>query len=81
MKLPRNIGGDQLCLLIEKFGYKIVRQSGSHIRLTSVFTGKEHHITIPKHSPLKTGTLGGILSDIASYLKMDKKELIKSIFD
>jgi hypothetical protein len=40
----------------------------------------EHHITIPRHKPLKIGTLNGILSDIALYLEKDKQILIDEHF-
>lgn len=80
MKLPRNVGGKNLCNALEKYGYKIVRQTGSHVRLTSNLKNNEHHITIPLHSPIKTGTLSQILSDISGYLEIDKNELIKKLF-
>jgi len=49
MKLPRDMGGEELAALLGKYGYKITRQTGSHIRLTSPSKGFEHHITIPRH--------------------------------
>ena len=49
MKLPRDIGGKDLINLLAKFGYKIVRQTGSHVRLKSEIMGKKHFITIPLH--------------------------------
>jgi hypothetical protein len=52
----------------------------SHIRLTSIFKGTEHHIAVPKHKPLKVGTLNSILTDIASYLEMEKQELLEKLF-
>ncbi|WP_232215274.1 type II toxin-antitoxin system HicA family toxin [Methylovulum miyakonense] len=33
-------------------GYEVTRQNGSHIRLTTQ-QNDEHHITVPKHDPLK----------------------------
>ncbi|KAA0007280.1 MAG: type II toxin-antitoxin system HicA family toxin [Thermoplasmata archaeon] len=80
MKLPRHIGGRDLIDLLTKFGYEVVRQTGSHVRLKSEATGKAHFITIPLHRPLKVGTLNNILSDIAEYLKISKKELIEKLF-
>jgi len=47
MKLPRNMGGEELAALLGKYGYKITRQTGSHIRLTSASKGFEHNITSP----------------------------------
>ncbi len=66
MKLPRDIGGEELASLLSRYGYQITRQTGSHMRLTSSLQGREHHITIPKHKPLRVGTLSSILNDVAS---------------
>nr|MDO8081788.1 type II toxin-antitoxin system HicA family toxin [Candidatus Freyarchaeota archaeon] len=79
MKIPRDISGEELCRLLKKYDYQITRQTGSHIRLTTILKG-EHHITIPRHKPLKVGTLNSILNDIASHLEIDKSELIKELF-
>ncbi len=80
-KIPRDISGKQLAtLLLKNYKYEITRQTGSHMRLTSNFTGSTHHITIPNHNFLKIGTLNFILNDLASYLKINKQELIKKIF-
>ena len=40
MKLPRDIGGEDLIKLLAKFGYEVVRQTGSHVRLKSEVMGK-----------------------------------------
>ncbi len=39
MKLPRDMGGEQLAALLDRYGYKITRQTGSHMRLTSTSKG------------------------------------------
>lgn len=65
---------------LKKFGYEITRQTGSHIRLTTHLKG-EHHITIPRHKSLKVGTLNSILKDVANHLGIDKKTLIKELFE
>jgi len=79
MKVPRDLGGEDLARLLGQFGYRITRQTGSHLRLTSTSKGSEHHITIPRHSPLKIGTLNSIFRDIASYLEMDRQQLIDGL--
>jgi predicted RNA binding protein YcfA (HicA-like mRNA interferase family) len=80
VKLPRDIDGEELARILDKYGYKITRQTGSHIRLTSAIKGAEHHITIPSHNPLKIGTLSSILNEVAAYLEMDRKTLIEKLF-
>ena len=79
MKIPRSISGVTLSRKLEKLGYTITRQSGSHIRLTTQLSG-EHHITIPKHDPLKVGTLSSILNAIADHFLKSKEEIIKELF-
>ena len=49
MRIPRDIGGEELVKILKKYGYQITRQTGSHIRLTTDIKG-EHRITIPKHT-------------------------------
>lgn len=80
MKLPRDMGGPELAALLHRYGYKITRQTGSHIRLTSMSKGFEHHITIPAHGSLRVGTLSSIVSEIAAYLEIERKKLLQQLF-
>jgi predicted RNA binding protein YcfA (HicA-like mRNA interferase family) len=79
-KIPRDISGRELAKLLNRYKYKIVRETGSHIRLISTYKQAEHKITIPDHQPTKIGTLNNILNDIAEYLKISKQELINKLF-
>jgi predicted RNA binding protein YcfA (HicA-like mRNA interferase family) len=79
MRLPREISGEELAKRLEKYGYRITRQTGSHVRLTTILQG-EHHITVPSHKHLKIGTLSGILNDVAAHLKMHKGDLAEGLF-
>ncbi|MBN1370117.1 MAG: type II toxin-antitoxin system HicA family toxin [Dehalococcoidaceae bacterium] len=81
MKLPRNLGGQEMSSLLGKYGYRVTRQTGSHLRLSSNFKGVEHHVTIPRHKSLKIGTLSNILASVAGYLEMDRQQLIDSLFE
>jgi len=64
MKLPRGVSADRVILALEHLGYGVIRQKGSHVRLRHAGP-PVHTITIPLHNPLKTGTLHGILSEVA----------------
>jgi predicted RNA binding protein YcfA (HicA-like mRNA interferase family) len=64
MKLPRGVSADRLIRVLERLGYKLTRQKGSHVRLRHEGP-PVHTITVPLHNPLKTGTLHGILSEVA----------------
>ena len=80
MKLPRDMGGEELAALLGRYGYKITRQTGSHMRLTSTSKGFEHHVTIPKHKPLRVGTLSSIVNEIAAYLEIERQKLAEELF-
>ncbi len=48
MKVPRDISGIELAQALRHFGYEVVRQTGSHVRLRRYQDDEEQHITIPK---------------------------------
>jgi predicted RNA binding protein YcfA (HicA-like mRNA interferase family) len=79
MKLPRDISGLELAKALEKVGYRLTRQTGSHLRLTNP-SSTEHHITVPAHDPLKTGTLAAILGDVARRMNITREELIRRLW-
>ena len=64
MKLPRGVPADRLVPALETLGYEVIRQKGSHVRLRHQGP-PAHTITVPLHNPLKTGTLHGILAEVA----------------
>ena len=76
MKIPRNIRASDLVRALRALGYERVRQEGSHIRLSTIVNGT-HHVTVPDHRPLKTGTLlGGILKPVAAHHHLTVDELL-----
>lgn len=78
-KTPRNVSGSDLIKLLGKYGYEVVRQKGSHIRLSRSSGQGAQNITIPNHDPIKLGTLNAILSDVSDHLKISKEELINKL--
>lgn len=54
------ISGKETIKRLMKFGYSVVRQRGSHVRMHA--TGKPP-ITIPLHKELKLGLLRQIIKD------------------
>lgn len=77
MRMPRGVRGEELSRLLSKLGYEVTRQTGSHIRLSR---RGQHHVTIPRHSELKVGTLSGIVRDIAEHMDMQREEAIRAIW-
>lgn len=79
-KIPRDIDGMVLVKRLARLGYRVVRQSGSHVRMTCVVDERQHHITIPTHLVLKIGTLNAILEDVSIFLRIEKETLIERLF-
>ena len=79
MRLPRDLSGDELAVLLRRYGYEVTRQTGSHLRLTATHEG-EHHVTIPRHDSLRVGTLSAILSDVAEHLGIPRQTLVETLF-
>lgn len=79
MKLPRDLSSREVIHALSKFGYRIVRQTGSHIRLTTTLVG-EHHLTVPAHDPVKVGTLRVIVGMVAIHFKKTRQEMTDELF-
>ena len=79
MKLPRDLDAAELIKALQRLGYRVVRQTGSHVRLQAD-DPKPHALTVPNHSPLKVGTLAAILADVAMQRGMDRDALLASLF-
>jgi predicted RNA binding protein YcfA (HicA-like mRNA interferase family) len=79
MRLPRDLDGEELAVLLRRYGYEVTRQTGSHMRLTTA-QGGEHHITIPRHKSLRIGTLSAILRDVAEHLGIARQTLVEMLF-
>lgn len=80
MRLPRDISGAELVRRLERFGYRVTRQTGSHLRLTCD-NPHAHHITVPNHNPLRLGTLAAIIADVATHHRLDRDEVMRTLFD
>lgn len=78
MKLPRDVSGEELAKALRVLGYQPARQTGSHLRLTTTEHG-EHHVTVPRHDPLRIGTLAAILDDVAAHAGLTRDEVVTRI--
>lgn len=64
MKLPRGVSAEQLIRALQRLGYAVIRQKGSHVRLFHE-AAPTHSISVPLHDPLKIGTFHAILVEVA----------------
>lgn len=57
MKLPRDVSGAEAVKALERSGFTVARQVGSHVRVAR----GARRVTIPLHDSLAPGTLRSIL--------------------
>jgi predicted RNA binding protein YcfA (HicA-like mRNA interferase family) len=70
-KLPVISGGELIKVLTKHYGFRVLRQRGSHVTLTN----DASFITVPLHPELDTGTLRAILHDA----RIDRDEFIRQV--
>jgi len=79
VRLPRDISGTDLIKALSRVGYRVTRQTGSHVRLTRDLAGLQH-ITIPAHDPLKVGTSAALFGEVAQHLEVSRDGLLERLF-
>lgn len=78
MRIPRDVSASDLVKALARLGYRVTRQKGSHIRLTTDRNG-EHHEVVPNHNPVRIGTLSGILKSVAEHHRMTVDQVLVEI--
>jgi predicted RNA binding protein YcfA (HicA-like mRNA interferase family) len=53
--------GKEVCGILEKQGFTLVRQRGSHMIMQKRTADSTITVPVPAHNPVKIGTLGSII--------------------
>jgi len=74
----RNLSGKDVVRILSRFGFKVVSQRGSHVKLRRILLdGAKQTLTIPLHEELDKGTLRAIFRQALRYIP---EEELKSHF-
>ncbi len=69
----RRLSGDDVIVLLGRFGFRVHSQRGSHVKLRRVLAGGPAQIlTIPRHRELDAGTLRAILRQASRFVSEDE---------
>ncbi|MEW6220032.1 MAG: type II toxin-antitoxin system HicA family toxin [Thermodesulfobacteriota bacterium] len=60
-RIPSSLPFTAVVRALQRAGWVVVRQRGSHIRLHKHTTSETLKLTVPAHSPIKRSTLAQIL--------------------
>lgn len=65
----KQLSGDDVIKILESFGFVLVGQKGSHVKLRRVSeAGIKQTLTVPRHAELDKGTLRAIYSQALKYI-------------
>ncbi|MCK4387035.1 MAG: type II toxin-antitoxin system HicA family toxin [Candidatus Pacebacteria bacterium] len=62
------LSGIKIIKDFQKFGFSVVGQNGSHVKLKRDIDGLKQMLTIPKHSELGKGTIKAIYNQGLKYI-------------
>jgi predicted RNA binding protein YcfA (HicA-like mRNA interferase family) len=57
VKLPRDVNGAEAARALQRHGFVVVRQTGSHL----ILRRESRTVVVPQHKPVKPGTLKGVI--------------------
>jgi len=67
------LSGKQVVKVLSRFGFKVISQRGSHIKLRRILeNGTKQTLTIPLHQELDRGTLRAIYRQALKYIPEEK---------
>ncbi|MEA2092646.1 MAG: type II toxin-antitoxin system HicA family toxin [Patescibacteria group bacterium] len=66
----KKLSGKEIIKILEVFGFEVVGQKGSHIKLKkqSIENGTKQVMTIPNHKEMDKGTLKAIYNQATRYI-------------
>lgn len=65
----RVLSGKEVVKILSNFGFKVVSQRGSHLKLRRVLSdGTKQSLTVPLHKELDKGTLKAIIRQSSKYI-------------
>lgn len=72
MSKLKRLSGEDVIKLFGTFGFEIINQRGSHVKLRRLIAGAKQTLTIPRHKELDFGTLRAIYLQSLRYIPEEK---------
>ncbi len=65
----KNLSGSEIVRIFERFGFVVVHQRGSHIKLQRILpNGTKQALGLPNHKTIAKGTLAAIYNQASRYI-------------
>jgi predicted RNA binding protein YcfA (HicA-like mRNA interferase family) len=76
MPRPKRLSGSEVASIFQRFGFVILSQRGSHIKLRRLSqAGEKQTLTVPNHQELDTGTCHSVFRQACRYISPDDLRL------
>jgi predicted RNA binding protein YcfA (HicA-like mRNA interferase family) len=75
-KLPQ-VSGSETIKALQKIGFNIIHQRGSHVKLTRIIGKRKQTIIVPSHKVIKKGTLRNGILRVLNLSLDDFEKLLK----
>ena len=68
----RRLSGADVIANLERFGFIVHSQKGSHVKLRRVVLNRHQTLVIPKHDQLAPGTINAIFSQACAFIPQER---------
>lgn len=68
----RNLSGDDIISIFQKFGFTLSFSKGSHCKLSRMVNGEKQVIVVPRHAQVAKGTIKSIYRKATPYVGEEK---------
>lgn len=70
----RRLSGDEVVRILQAFGFEIVSQRGSHVRLERIMDERQQRLIVPVHGRkvIPIGTLRSIYRQASKYIEEEE---------
>ncbi len=72
----RDISGKKLVKIFEEFGFVVIKQTGSHIKMQRKYLSVTQTLVIPNHISVAKGTLKDIYNQALQYISERELKVI-----
>ncbi|MBV6480256.1 MAG: hypothetical protein HGGPFJEG_03113 [Ignavibacteria bacterium] len=72
MSKLKKLSGKEVISILNQFGFKVINQRGSHIKIRRVIDDSKQTLLIPNHKEIDTGTLRAIVRQAGRYISLNE---------
>lgn len=74
----KKLSGKEVISILNLFGFEVINQRGSHVKLRRIKEDMKQTLLIPNHKEIDTGTLRAIVRQAGKYIPTE--ELIQQFY-